>query len=725
MLQLDKQRVKEMVKQLALAVRSVRSYPPRHPRVVKDFQRAQELVEDIMGPIPLSMVFFENTIIVENVKIDAGDLPAAEVILKTAKRLGIESITFQPKFSSEEFQTFWAEIFTASPLSVKEAGGPEEFLKSKGVHSIKVNEVQYGIIREEDRVMEEIELEWEEFIHTLQEDPERALKVAKGAPGAVIRAMLEAGDPMLSIEERIFSAVEQVSRLLLGSYSEEEKAKYAKWLVDFVSAIKPNVRKQTGEAKDFERKMAEVLRAKLSSLSDDELISIFRDRGIEDIEDLLPPDKRLSLQELKEQVAAKGLATAEEVRFEVKEGADKIVVTDEESFASLEEKVTKGISAGEVDELLRPFMGMLEDSNPAVRKKGVESLGEAIDGLVAKAKVEAIERLIEDLGGMMEKEEDFDVYLAYTKVLEQIGRRMREIGREDVSEKVQEAFGKQLESEAKRKKAVEALGKIGGKDAMITLLNALWESGIYREIRSAIVNIGEEAIPLVVEIFQEAEDATLRRRLADVLVHIGARAIPYLKEIVEDPRWHVRRDLAVVVGQIGGEEALEILSKLLRDKEREVRKSALQALGEMGSREAIRVLIEWADEKKDFVLFPELFRHLVKVGGDEVVAFFSRLMEKEAEREGLMKEVFRTASSLKDPGLLPSFRRFLEEKTFIGAKKFADDVRVAAANAIARIGGDEARSILEQAMAKEKGNVKASIEMALRRMDAKRENLDT
>ena len=77
----------------------------------------------------------------------------------------------------------------------------------------------------------------------------------------------------------------------------------------------------------------------------------------------------------------------------------------------------------------------------------------------------------------------------------------------------------------------------------------------------------------------------VRQAAAEALGRIGSKeAVPHLIEALKDEDWNVRFKAAEALGEIGSKEAAPHLIEALKDENLNVRKAAAEALGEIGSK---------------------------------------------------------------------------------------------------------------------------------------------
>lgn len=166
-----------------------------------------------------------------------------------------------------------------------------------------------------------------------------------------------------------------------------------------------------------------------------------------------------------------------------------------------------------------------------------------------------------------------------------------------------------------REAALYALGKIGSRDALESMLVALDNSDRWSQekVAEAVEEAGDESRRVLVgllrdenparrafaaevmgEIGGDEEAVYLEEALADEEVDVRARAAdslgrmrhrmarPALLRALDDPAWQVRAQAVKALGKIGEESDVTRIAEKLRDTQWWVRKNAAAALREMG-----------------------------------------------------------------------------------------------------------------------------------------------
>lgn len=149
-----------------------------------------------------------------------------------------------------------------------------------------------------------------------------------------------------------------------------------------------------------------------------------------------------------------------------------------------------------------------------------------------------------------------------------------------------------------REAVAEALGEIADPEATPALIEALREPTVNQSVRealaTALVKIGEPALPALIEALQTHPHYLVRRAAALILGRIGNLvAVPKLIGALEDPSSDVRARAAIALGWLKDPKAVPpLLQRLAQDIEAIVRLEAAKALGLIGDTRAVPGLIE-------------------------------------------------------------------------------------------------------------------------------------
>jgi HEAT repeat protein len=258
--------------------------------------------------------------------------------------------------------------------------------------------------------------------------------------------------------------------------------------------------------------------------------------------------------------------------------------------------------------------------------------------------------------------------------------------------------------------AADALGKVGGTEAVTALISCL-----------------------------RSTQTQIRAESARALGILGATeaSVP-ISQMLQDKEWEVRREAATALGKLNNPETLEPLAKVLDDLDTDVREAAAVALGKMRDRRAVGPLVlalkdEFAGVRRiaaaglaridpDWISLPETRAAAEKLkltiqDAEPAVRFFvAQLFVNLGEMSPEALLGFTTEDQLATPAIK---RRRMATSLFIALLEDRDrDVRQAAAEALGQLGSERAKQALTRAGSDPDGDVAAATQMALQAIAA-------
>jgi len=137
-----------------------------------------------------------------------------------------------------------------------------------------------------------------------------------------------------------------------------------------------------------------------------------------------------------------------------------------------------------------------------------------------------------------------------------------------------------------RYKAAEALEKLGALTTELKIkkyIKDLDDEDLRSAAAEALVKIGQPAVDSLIKRLEDS-DKYVRKKAAEALGKIGdKRAVEPLIKALGDSEWYVRWKAAEALGKIGDKRAVEPLIKALGDSEKLVREVAAEALEKLGA----------------------------------------------------------------------------------------------------------------------------------------------
>ncbi|MFH1336333.1 MAG: HEAT repeat domain-containing protein [Candidatus Zixiibacteriota bacterium] len=182
-----------MLKKMNGAIRVLEMYPQDHPAIhlaiKKPFSALQEIFK---GVDHLTISQTEDRIIINGTGIEGTSLP--ERLLQEFKNENINSININKALEEEEFNSFLGFFVKPVGKDVPSKSLPE-FLKEKDIHSIRVDQLHYELVSENEVVVANEVLQGAELKTQIS-------KIIRDNPGLVRDLLLNKSTPKEDIEGR-------------------------------------------------------------------------------------------------------------------------------------------------------------------------------------------------------------------------------------------------------------------------------------------------------------------------------------------------------------------------------------------------------------------------------------------------------------------------------------------------------------------------------------------
>ncbi|MBI4639550.1 MAG: HEAT repeat domain-containing protein [Candidatus Tectomicrobia bacterium] len=243
------------------------------------------------------------------------------------------------------------------------------------------------------------------------------------------------------------------------------------------------------------------------------------------------------------------------------------------------------------------LINALSDQDSGVRKRAAKALGRlgdqgAIQPLLLRLDkdIEIRQDLILALGHLRAKE-------AIPRLIELLGggektirwasaNALGDIGDPQVVPTLVRQLSHESDEEV-RIGIIEALGKLGGEEALTALTSLLEKEN--RRLRKAAVQALGNISQATAQPFREAlekSDKEFKEVIVKVVGEWGRKeAIPLLLPLLQDPSCEIKGKSAEALGKSGKKEALDGLSGALKDECAQVRAVSVEAIGEIVNRE--------------------------------------------------------------------------------------------------------------------------------------------
>lgn len=224
----------------------------------------------------------------------------------------------------------------------------------------------------------------------------------------------------------------------------------------------------------------------------------------------------------------------------------------------------------------------------------------------------------------------------------------------------------------------------------------------------------EEMAEAVVRHLVIEQEVATRRRLEDLLMQMGDAALPGIKSALKAPTWESIKRLFPLLPRFAGPDAAEALEPLFRHYNPRIREESIRFLGKMH--------VEVTDDSlRKALADPEMSVRqaaMVVVGGLKMKAAVGPLLQIAQAPPGSrdveeQKMAIATLGAIGDPEALPTLTALLRRRRWL-QRRTTEKLRIAAAYALGKLEGSEAREAL-QAVGQSAGSaVKHACEVALR-----------
>ncbi|PLX75819.1 MAG: hypothetical protein C0615_07575 [Desulfuromonas sp.] len=257
-------------------------------------------------------------------------------------------------------------------------------------------------------------------------------------------------------------------------------------------------------------------------------------------------------------------------------------------------------------------------------------------------------------------------------------------------------------SQQRRGYCVQALEQLASEDILDFLVAILcskesWEA-LRESVMSALVSLkGKIVVWRLMDHLAEESDGQVRKSLAQVLIRQGTAALPVLCEYLGDDRWFVVRNAVAILGEIRREEATEHLQTVLTHRDVRVRREAIRALTKIGGTNATGILLKMVTSEDSEMSRQALLSLGAMKNGAAVPTLIEviREMKNTPTTADIKKDAIKALGEIGSEQAVPLLTEILHQKSF-WRKRLVDDIRAAAATALANIPSSQSADILRE-----------------------------
>jgi len=537
--------VNDFLKEIAVSFRTAKSYPPGHPVMDKVIDKLKEQLTIIYGQTSeFSMFFLEQTIIFQDMKIDVLKNPAILAMLESLRRIEIDSLTFASGVTSQDLKNL-LDVMITPKMKLKKYGDAATMLDTKGTRLIKINAVKFGVqtsgtvqVPGADKKSARTK---EDILSALQN----------------LKTFVEKGLSVSETQTRLDKVVDGIE-----ATPEESRQAYSKNIAEILQLMPPQQRLKLFQNMDMQPLLLNIL----SGANSDFLVEVItdwvernREANIHRLLRAMDEDKltrmvpvlKDTMPKIFEQLAHAGV---------------KLLLSD---------KLASVVTEDDLRMTVEPYFAMLDSENVATRETALRSLALLGNRFVGQGSYDIGKTIILRISAGLEQE---PVIEAIERVFDDVGllyQVCREHHQKDFCTKLLEPFNTILSREeispAFKMKMIHFLGETGHPLGLSLLFSMVWESGIYPEVRTAIVRFGAAAVNQAIITLRDVEDYNIRMRLVDIMKNVGEKSITILLKNLGAREWYLRRNILTILSEIGTPSITEQLEPLLEDEDYRVR----------------------------------------------------------------------------------------------------------------------------------------------------------
>ena len=543
---MEQTQVMDFAKEIAVGFKAAKSYPPGHPVMEKYVNNTMAQLIKIYNELPeFSMYFFEKTIIFQDLRIDVVKNPAVLSLLETLRKNEINSLTFNVGIQVEDIKNLY-EVLSTPKLKMKQYGDAATMLRSKGTEKIKINAVKFGV-QTGTTVTTKIESE-NGYTGILESIKKLEDLVGKGI------SMLDMKNKL----ETVTKDIEEIPKDAWQPYSES----VAKILENLPSEHRIEIL-QGIELKPFVLKL-------FSNLSDETLVKL-----------IVTMTEHQKKGEVKNVLNVLGKDKFSNIMPTLKEKIPDLYEYLAQIGLLLSEKISSTISKDDLRISIRPYYNMLDSQNARIREEGLRSLITLADRFTGQKNYELVKEIVSRISLAIAQESVNEVIFNLIDSLTKLYQTGKNHNQDKLCLSILEPFrkivGREELSQTDKKKIIKFFSETGNPVVLPMLFSFLWESGIYPDVRSAIVKFSKDAATEALLMLKDAEDYSLRMKLIDIIKNIGEYGIKALVDNLGISEWYLRRNIILILGEIGDKSVIDHMVPLLEDKEDRVRLELVKA----------------------------------------------------------------------------------------------------------------------------------------------------
>jgi len=645
----------ELIKELTVGFKAARSYPAGHPVFDRAVTATMSIMNRVFAENPEFMIAISpDAVTFQDSKVEIEKNLALLSLVENLQKINIQSVKITSATKQSDLVNFYTVIASA-PNVIESAGGPAFMLKQTGTVSISINPAM--VVTPGKKKNQKGMRTHEEIIEAIR----GLMEIVRASP-----AVSDSQAPFMEV----MSDIEHVAKGDWRSYGEA--------LVGIIDLL------------PLEKRIALLQNVPMRPF----VLSLLSCLGIETLVELMINWERQGKQD--QIVKIMGVIGKDKFGQIVPLLKNRQVNVYEYINSAginllLEDDIASTISREDLNIALQPYYNMLDARDAANRIQAVKSLIKFTKRLVSERKYDMADGLILRVALAIENESDENVVIGCMKEMGDLYSVLKMHGQQEFCDRLIETLGRLMArgqlSLPLRKQIIQFLSMTKDPSVLATLFSFLWESGLYPDVRSAIISFGGNAVNAAIQFLRDAEDFSVRMKLIDILKNIGEPSIRVLAGNLSAREWFLRRNIVRILGEIGDLKVVPILEPLLRDEDLRVRielartygkldhkEGLLKALNDLSQEvksEALRGLKKLIDAEEIIELLPGLSE-----SGDEVYMELLRIIDE--------KKIFEAITWIADLLKRLEWRK----------DSAAGEIKKFGVAALAKLDGDNAKMIL-------------------------------
>jgi len=698
------------IKELSLAIKTMGIYPSDHPAIKASVERIYATMKSLLETSPeLKLEIAQKNLMVSGQFLDKTNEIFRDFALQFHRR-GVASVTFKKGLTVEELSTF-LEVASTEPNVLQKSGGFLRLCQEKEISHIDIVQIDYERIfgvgeetsgaAEVGKVRSDEEI-WIDLIRSL--DLYSGLKLGEVEHNFLLHLEQEP-DKMASYLEGLASrsstgigalggvavrrTINNMGNYIFNNFPQEKEVNRRR-LAEIVSRLDPKLRLQLIDAEiDIEPGQVDVVTEIIPDLSNSVIVEM------------------MTLV-----VSSEGRVTERLVRLFHKivpeeERKREVIPLFGDSLADMSGKEDSLYMRRLIESLF--LSKRTEEFISEVYRKTLQELNEQIS-LIAEMKEYADslnERKIEeqastvlmDLIGLETETSD------YVEIAKNLGKAAMDFlltGRYEEAKEIIEVLIEEAGQEKQRtieqriacSEAMDKLRDVGIAHDLVAALRD-WGREKYETIHFILLQMGEIAVVPLLEALGRESDASLRKKIISIVVALGEVAIPEIVKRFSDKNWYVVRNMMRILREIGTEKAVQYLNIPLRHEDPRVRKEVIYALSTIGGEEALRIISSMANDP-DSEVRQGAIKYMGAMRNKGAVPPLLELINRRnlfGRNNSLIISGIEALGEIGAEEAVPRLVRLLGKST-IFARNRNDEVRIAAATALEKIGNEQAMEAL-------------------------------